>query len=72
MFTNGDRLDGWAGDSYVSTDNDSGTCFVDDAAFTSAATRATAVEFLKSWTDAQHIQVQLEGTSGLRLSACQS
>ncbi len=66
------KLDGWAGDSYVSTDGGSGTCFVDDATFTSAATRTTAVQFLESWTDAQHIKVQLQGTAGLRLSACQS
>ncbi len=66
------KLDGWMGDSYVSTDGDSGVCFVDDARFSSPQTRATAVAFLKQWTSAQHISVVDEGDSGLRLSACKS
>jgi hypothetical protein len=66
------HLDGWAGDSYVSTDGDSGVCFVDVAQFTTTATRADALQFLKSWTQASHVHVALEGAVGVRLSACQS
>lgn len=66
------KLDGWMGDSYVSTDGDSGVCFVDAARFSSPQTRATAVAFLKKWTDAQHISVVLDGDTGLRLSACKA
>jgi hypothetical protein len=65
------RLDGWAGDTYVSTDDHGTACFVDDVRFTSAPTRSTALAFLQSWTGSKHVTVTLQGASGLRLSACQ-
>jgi hypothetical protein len=65
------RLDGWAGDSYVSTDDHGTACFVDDVRFTSATTRSTAVAFLRPWTQSKHVTVILDAGSGLRLSACQ-
>ena len=64
------QLDGWLGDSYVSTDGDSGACFVDQIHFVGASQRATAVTFLRGWTDAQHITVTPDGPADLRLSAC--
>ena len=63
-------LDGWMGDTYVSSDGSSGACFVDVVHFHSASERSTAVTFLRRWTDARHVALQEEGAADLRLSAC--
>ena len=63
-------LDGWMGDSYVSSDSDAGACFVDVAHFRTADGRSTALTFLRHWTDAQHVAVAPQGSQDLRLSAC--
>ncbi len=66
------KLDGWAGDSYVSTDDGSQVCFVDEVRFSSAAARGAALAFLTRWTGPKKIAVTLEGDSNVRLSACQA
>lgn len=65
-------LDGWAGDAYVSTDDGSQVCFVDELQFSSATTRTTALAFLARWTGPKKITVTLDGDRHVRLSACRS
>ena len=65
-------LDGWMGDSYVSSDGGSGACFVDMARFHTAGDRTKAVTFLRGWTDDNDIAVELVGSDSLRLSACKN
>ena len=65
-----DALDGWMGDSYVSSDGDKGACFVDVVHFRTGDGRSTAVTFLRKWTQAQHVALQLQGSQDLVLSAC--
>ena len=66
------KLDGWAGDAYVSTDDGSQLCFVDEVRFSSGATRTTALAFLAPWTSSKKITVTLDGDSHVRLSACKT
>jgi hypothetical protein len=63
-------LDGWMGDTYVSSHGSSGACFVDVVHFHGTDQRSVAVTFLRRWTDARHVSLQQEGTTDLRLSAC--
>jgi hypothetical protein len=63
-------LDGWMGDSYVSSDGGKGACFVDVVHFRSTDGRSTALTLLRRWTDAKHVDVQTQGSQDLRLSAC--
>jgi hypothetical protein len=67
------ELSGWVGDSYVSTENDNADtwCFVDDAAFTTPASRDRALAFLAAWTDRNRIQVTKPSPTTVRLRGCE-
>jgi len=65
-------LDGWRGDRYVATENDSGDrwCFVDTAQFADAASRDRAVAFLQPWTTRIGVQVASPSPTTVTLSHC--
>ena len=67
-----DALDGWIGDSYVSTENADATrwCFADDSLFVDTRSRDRALSFLKPWLARSGVRATVTGARTLHLEHC--
>jgi hypothetical protein len=67
------QLDGWTGDTYVSTESsdNSKVCFTDDVTFVDTAARNKVTAYLKGWLTTSGTTAVDTGPASMRLHRCQ-